>query len=201
MELGMLILIPIIGAVIGWVTNILAIRMIFHPRDPISVPGVRWKIHGLLPKRKAELARSVGRTVSQELLPMEHILDRIDQNQYKSEILSSVVSHVSERLEGALPRLIPSNLRHLLQDLVSDLVAREGSDLLDRAFDTVKSKIEEEIDISQIVEDQILSLDMIRLEDLVLGIAKTELRHIEILGAVLGFIIGVFQAILVWLAT
>lgn len=194
MEPGTFIIIPVIGAVIGWVTNVLAIKMIFHPRDPIHVPGTPWKIHGLLPKRKAELARSVGNTVSQELLPLEHLLDRVDQDKYKSDILSSVLSHIDERLSETLPRFIPSNLRYLLREFVADLVAREGSDLLDRVFARVKSKIQEEVDISSIVEEQILSLDMVRLEQLVIGIARRELRHIEILGAVLGFVIGLVQA-------
>src|SRR3989344_8850138 len=56
---GQLFLIPIIGFVIGYVTNWIAIVMLFHPRKKI------FGIQGIIPKRKALLARKIG-----EISPM-----------------------------------------------------------------------------------------------------------------------------------
>ncbi len=195
-QLWTFLITPVVGGLIGWVTNILAIKMIFHPREPIRIPLTPWKIHGLLPKRKAELARSVGKTVSQELLPMDQLLEQFDYASYKKDIIRTVLSHVDHRLTNTLPKFIPANLRHILREFVSDLIGKEANQLLDKALGKIKEKVVEEVDIETIVEDQILSLDIVRLEGLVIGIAKNELRHIEVLGAVLGFVIGILQAAL-----
>ncbi|MCL6583108.1 MAG: DUF445 family protein [bacterium] len=53
--------IPFISALIGWFTNYLAVRMIFHPYQPLGLGPL--KIQGLVPKRREELAISIGKTV------------------------------------------------------------------------------------------------------------------------------------------
>jgi len=45
----------------------------------------------------------------------------------------------------------------------------------------------------RIVEEKIMAFNLLKLEKVVLSIAEKELKHIEILGGVLGFIIGLFQ--------
>ena len=47
----------IIGAVIGWITNILAIKLLFRPLRPYKIPLLNYEIQGLLPKRKAEVPK------------------------------------------------------------------------------------------------------------------------------------------------
>jgi len=53
---------PIIGFIIGYLTNYLAIKMLFRPRKKIL------GIQGVLPKRKAKLAKSIGE-ISPEIMP------------------------------------------------------------------------------------------------------------------------------------
>ena len=55
-----LFLMPVISALIGWGTNVIAIRMLFWPRKPVPIPLTRWELWGLLPKRQAEIASSIG---------------------------------------------------------------------------------------------------------------------------------------------
>ena len=52
-----IIILPIIGALIGWVTNVLAIRLIFRPINKIHIPIIGLNIQGLIPKRKVEIAK------------------------------------------------------------------------------------------------------------------------------------------------
>ncbi|MFQ5655538.1 MAG: DUF445 domain-containing protein, partial [Planctomycetota bacterium] len=75
MEASHFILLPVIGALIGWCTNWLAVKMIFRPRRPRSMLGFR--IEGLLPRRRSDLARSVARTVEQDLLSVDEIQDLV----------------------------------------------------------------------------------------------------------------------------
>ena len=49
-----LLLLPIIAALIGWSTNYLAVKMLFHPRLPLRIMG--FSIQGVFPKRQKQLA-------------------------------------------------------------------------------------------------------------------------------------------------
>jgi hypothetical protein len=55
-----LLLPPVVGAVIGWLTNYVAIKLLFRPHVPFSLLG--YQVQGVIPKRRKEIARSMART-------------------------------------------------------------------------------------------------------------------------------------------
>ena len=57
-------------------------------------------------------------------------------------------------------------------------------------------KANNRINIEEIVKNKINELDLYELEEIILTIVKNELRHIEILGLILGFFIGIIQGII-----
>ena len=59
------------------------------------------------------------------------------------------------------------------------------------------NKAKERINIQEMVENKINELDLYQLEELIIKVAKKELKHIEILGLVLGFLIGIIQGIII----
>lgn len=193
-----LLIMPVIGALIGWLTNVLAIKMLFWPKKPIRIWGVPIELLGLLPKRKKDLAVSVGQTVNQDLLPIDEVLGSIDQKGYQEDLVTMIVGHVDQRLKNAIPRFIPENAKQLLRDFVCDIVARESMALIQEVSRDLIDKAKEEANFGDLVQAKIEGLDLDQLEDLIRKIASTELRHIEILGAVLGFLIGLFQAALLY---
>ena len=79
MDLWLIILLPLVGAIIGWCTNWLAVKMIFRPRKPIGLPGIR--LMGLLPRRREELAENVARTVEKELLSVQGICQSLESRE------------------------------------------------------------------------------------------------------------------------
>ena len=62
---------PLVGLLIGYATNWLAIQMLFHPRVK------RFGYQGLLPRRQADIARDLGRVIGEELVKVETLLDPI----------------------------------------------------------------------------------------------------------------------------
>ena len=63
------ILPPILGAIIGYVTNRIAIKMLFRPLNPKRVFGIRVPLTpGIIPRNRFDLARTIGRMVSEQLL-------------------------------------------------------------------------------------------------------------------------------------
>jgi len=69
---------PLIGAIIGYFTNWLAIKMLFRPYKAIRIAGRTLPFTpGLLPREKDNLAISLGKTVSKELLTPESYYSKI----------------------------------------------------------------------------------------------------------------------------
>ena len=184
---------PIVGGVIGWVTNLIAIRMLFRPRRPIRIPLLGVTVHGLLPSRQEQLAQSIGRAVAEEIISLAEVLDRVDIPGLREELVAAVSRHVEERLQGSMARLLPSQWRAALVGYVQDVVARETGLLMDSLIERVRGRVEETIDLEALVAEKILALNLDELEALVIRLAGQELRAIVVLGAVLGFLIGLGQ--------
>jgi uncharacterized membrane protein YheB (UPF0754 family) len=118
---------PILGAVIGWVTNDIAIRMLFRPLKEIRVLGVRLPFTpGIFPKERHTLARSIGKMVSRELITEEALRAQI-HSEKSLEALSRSVASVSAgvlqtplgALSAAGESVFSASLRELLHEMLS----------------------------------------------------------------------------------
>jgi uncharacterized membrane protein YheB (UPF0754 family) len=105
---------PLLGAVIGYVTNALAIRMLFRPLRRMRFLGVPVPFTpGVIPRRREELARSIGNMVSRELLTLDVFARRFQSESFR--------------------RALRSGLYRLLDDIGNTPVHR-----LDTIFDPMK---------------------------------------------------------------
>ncbi|OMP67143.1 DUF445 domain-containing protein [Domibacillus epiphyticus] len=87
--LGLVLFMGLIGAVIGGVTNAIAIRMLFRPHEARYFGN--WRIPftpGLIPKRRSELAKQVGKIVDEHLLTPESIKHKLSEQESRGEIVS-----------------------------------------------------------------------------------------------------------------
>ena len=89
------ILPPLLGAIIGYLTNALAIRMLFRPLRAWRLFGVRVPFTpGVIPRRRDELAESIGRMVSAELLTPEVFSQRFGSREFERTLRSTIVTFV-----------------------------------------------------------------------------------------------------------
>lgn len=87
------ILPPLIGAVIGYFTNMIAVKMLFYPRKPVYVLGHQLPLTpGAIPKGKARLARSAGKIVQNELFTREDISGRLLTEEVEKPLIDKVMS-------------------------------------------------------------------------------------------------------------
>lgn len=88
----------LIGALIGGMTNSLAIKMLFRPHQPIFIGERRLPFTpGLIPKRRDELASQLGRMVVDHLLTPESIQNKLAEQSFQANIISFVEKN-AERL-------------------------------------------------------------------------------------------------------
>jgi len=194
------IFLTFIGAIIGWITNLVAVRMLFHPRQPLRMPLLGWQLQGLLPKRQADLARSIGETVERDLMSPEMLINHLMQNGYKDEVVKTVADHIEERLSASLSRFVPRPIASAVKGYIGDFTRRETAGLVEKMEITMAEKLQDGLPISKIVEQKMLDFDLDELERLVVKVASTELRYIEWLGAVLGGAIVFVQALVLHLS-
>jgi uncharacterized membrane protein YheB (UPF0754 family) len=93
----------VIAAFIGGLTNYLAIKMLFHPRKPLHVLGRKVPFTpGLIPKRREEIAGSLGRIVSEYLVTKDGISELLHNEEFRESIriqLSTSVHRLADRDE------------------------------------------------------------------------------------------------------
>jgi len=86
------IIIPLlVGAIIGYVTNDIAIKMLFHPRKAYYIGKVRVPFTpGLIPKEQSRITRSLGNAVSTQLLNSEIVLKLLTSDEMLEKIRTDV---------------------------------------------------------------------------------------------------------------
>ena len=185
---------PLIGALIGWGTNLFAIKLIFRPHNPVKIPLLGLEFQGLIPKRRLEIAQSIGETLEKEIISPEEIIDQLATDKTKAEILSYIKNTVIFRIGEKLPAFIPSGIKGVITDYLSDIIDRHGNELFDEMKHSLAKKAKAHLNLKGMVEEKINSFDLEQLEDIIIRLSQRELKQIEILGGIIGFFVGLIQA-------
>ncbi len=192
---------PLVAALIGWFTNFLAVRMIFRPYNVWRLGPLR--VQGLLPKRKKEFSASIGATVEDHLISAEDINALIEDPEIGVKLRRAIEerldSFIKNKLTGGNP-MLQAFLSGSMVDSVKEKLLVEVEALLQEGIKLVSGHLDENLSMGAIVEEKILAFDMHKLEEIVLNVAKKELVAIEILGAILGFVVGLVQLAVITLA-
>ncbi|SHK27277.1 Protein of unknown function [Caminicella sporogenes DSM 14501] len=194
---GKLLFLAVIGAVIGWLTNVFAIKLIFRPLKPIKIPGVNFYIQGLIPKRKSEIAKSIGHTVETELISIEEIIDKFIERENKSEIILEIKERVKTIIEQKIPTLIPTTIKNMIIAYADEVIETQGEEVINELAERLIHRATSKVKISEIIEEKIINFELEKLERIILNIAKRELKHIELLGGLIGFLIGIIQGLII----
>lgn len=186
-----LLVIPVISALIGYITNVFAIKMLFWPRKPINL--IIFTFQGLLPKRQADIARSLGELVENQLLSVDDIFDKLNTPEIQDKLVNSAATLIREKLDNTLGRIVPSKILQLIGDSLEKVLRQEAASMISHFMESERTYITKEIKVRKIVEDKVNEFDLDQMEAMIKGVSSPELRFIEILGGILGFLIGLVQ--------
>jgi len=193
------VLLPVTGALVGWFTNFLAVRLLFRPYQPVRVPLLGYRFHGMLPKYRLELAKNVGSLIQKELLPVENLLAHLRSKEMVEELTHLAELTVRVRVMDKLPAFLPSVIKRSLGDLLAEQVHKELPALLKELVGRYGQKLKGESELARLVEERLNEFDLRQLEEIVLKVAGRELRYIEIFGGIIGFLVGLLQASLLFM--
>ncbi len=196
-----LLLIPIISAFIGWFTNWIAIKMLFHPREPKKILGIT--IQGIFPKRQQQFAEKLGKLVSQELLSFADIEKKITDPKNIQQLMPVVEAHIDQFLRKKLADEMPIISMFIGENTIQQLKSvflKELETLFPVIMQRYMGNLQQQLDLERIVIEKVAGFSTDKLESILVSIMSKEFRFIEILGAILGFIIGLLQVFISMLA-
>ena len=189
-----LVIMVIISAAIGWITNWVAIKMLFRPHNEINL-GL-FKIQGLIPKRRAEIGTGIADVIQNELISIKDVIANIDREEFSRRLNDLIDDVLEKNLKTKVKEKFP-----VMQMFFSDKMAKDVSNTIkgivmenqEKIFEIFSNYAEENIDFSTIITDKISNFSLDKLEEIINGLAKKELKHIEVIGAILGAFIGLVQ--------
>ncbi len=191
-----LIILALVGGIIGYLTNTIAVKMIFRPLKPVELP-FNIRIQGLIPKRREDIAKSIGEVVDKELVSVESIFGKFIENSGRDILIEKVKEKLKQAVSMNLPPIIPNVVKSMITEYANDIIDRETETFIIEAAEKFMDDAAVHVRISEIVEEKINSFEIEKLEELTIRIAKKELRYIEILGGVIGLLIGLIQGLII----
>lgn len=118
----------LIGAVIGYITNWLAIKMLFRPREAKYIFGMKLPFTpGLIPKEKSRIANKVGETVGTHLLNSDSLSKALKDDKIKSkfnEVAKEKINQVinsNSTLEESLKNTLGENYYALKRNMINNI--------------------------------------------------------------------------------
>ena len=191
------ILIPLISAFIGYFTNWIAIKMLFHPKEPFYFLG--YNFQGIFPKRRQQFAEKLGKLISQEFLSFQDIERKISDPANLKLIMPEVEKHVDLFLHQKLAEKFPMISMFIGEKTISSLKSAL-MDELEAIFPVIMEKyagsLKKELDLEALVVQKVSQFSSDKLEEMLYTIMAKEFKMVEILGGVLGFIIGTIQVVI-----
>ncbi len=192
-----LVLIVGIGAGIGWVTNYVAIKMLFRPYKEINL-GL-FKIQGLLPKRKHEIGESIAEIIQTELVSLKDIVNSMDKNKLEEKMSEAIDKILEEKLEREITRNFPMIAMFLSRDIlekIKEIIKNSILENKETIIEMFSNYLEENVDFKGIIVRNVDAFSLEKLEEVTYSLAAKEFKHIEVIGAILGAIIGFVQFII-----
>jgi len=188
-------LLVVIGGLIGWITNKVAIKMLFRPVNPHKILGITFQ--GVFPRRKNQIAISLADIIENELLSKEVIMDQILEEDKLDALKEKLKNVLIDKLVDAIPSIASMFLGGDVRGFVTKYVDKNSDDIFDSMVEELKDAGIENLDVHMLVKNRIDSLDFVEFEKIIFGLMSKELRFVEIIGLFLGAFIGVLQYIIV----
>ena len=194
----MIYTLPVIAAVIGWFTNYLAVKMLFHPRNKVRI--LFWDIQGIFPKKHHVLAQKIGKLVAEDLLSVRDIQDLLTHPENVSQINRDIEEKIEDYLTHTFPEKYPmlsffvgEKSKNKIRLALMEEMETMGPELMNKTIASLESKL----DIENFIKERVSMFSTVRMEKLIQGILSSEFRFIEWVGAMVGFLVGLIQLILI----
>jgi len=196
-DIGLLLLIPVIGGVIGYLTNVVAVKMMFFPLDFVGIrPWFGWR--GIIPANAVPLARSTLRLIMKRLLSVKDLFETLRPEDFVNPAEERIREETRKAVEAlAMQHAGPmwSALAEDVQEQVHAMAYKEVRALTVNLVGDVMENVEKLIDIEALVISSVKE-DKGLMNRLFLEVGEIEFKFIERSGLFFGFGFGLIQMVI-----
>ncbi len=200
----------LISGFIGYITNYLAIKMIFYPKKELRIKNFKVPFTpGLIPKNRKRLTDSIANNLIDNFLNEDKILNNIDIKELNNsfcEILvdkfeslnlkEKIVNEIFKSMESNLGffKNIVEGLKPVIENKIEEYFYQNKEKIVDEIVDEkILGNIISKIDLKEILINGLDKLDITEFENILLNILNKELKAITNIGAILGILLGLIN--------
>jgi uncharacterized membrane protein YheB (UPF0754 family) len=121
-------LLPFLGVIVGWTTNLLGMALIFDPVEEKRVLGI--KLHGLFLRRQAQVADVYARIIAEEVITLENIGDFLlygPRGDRTRQMLESAMGPAIDRAAGPARAALRAAVGGREFDAIKEQVAQDSA--------------------------------------------------------------------------
>jgi uncharacterized membrane protein YheB (UPF0754 family) len=193
------LLIPLISAMVGWFTNVVAIKMMFHPVEFFGIPPyLGWQ--GVIPANALRLAKVSNTLITDKLLSLRQLFDETFNADSFTGKLDAVIDDVTEQIIDEVAnnhaRAMWDNAGEFMQNKVRQRVRAEVVEVSHAIALDMADNIDRIMDIERTVLEAI-DRHKALMGEMFYEVGQQEFKFIERSGLYFGFLFGIVQMI-VW---
>ena len=189
--------IPITSALVGWLTNVVAIKMTFYPIHFIGIKPFGWQ--GIIPSKAAKMSSISVDLWTSKLINVKELFAKINPKKVAKEMLPEFDRISKEIMDEIMHEQAPeiwSRVPESIKKLAYTRISKDLPEIVTEMMTDIKDNIDEMFDIKDMVIKR-LTKDKGLLNDMFLQVGDEEFKFIERYGFTFGFLFGIVQ-MLVW---
>ena len=181
--------VPVQGAIVGGLTNWLALQMVFRPLEPKKF--LFFTYQGLFLKRRPEVTKEFSKLVCVEVLTSKNIIKKIMMGAQKERIhliIRIAISQAIDRLTKMVKPALMQSLKSDLFDIVQYEFTREVTS--PESMKSIEDYVEKALDVENIMIEKFKLLTMAEFEDVLRSIFRDDEWMLIAVGVALGLAVG-----------
>jgi uncharacterized membrane protein YheB (UPF0754 family) len=185
---------PLYGMGLGYLTNWVAINMVFRPLNPIYIGP--WKLQGVFLKRQAEVSEKFSHLATLEMMSLKHIMTEVMTGKHADRTRALIKRHIGPLLEGGVIRTAmqltvgPAAYAALKMTITDKAMIMSLQPMEDPAFNRDRAGV-----IEKIFSDRMKLMTSQEFQDLLRPAFEEDEWIVIVMGAVMGFVAGWIQLI------
>jgi uncharacterized membrane protein YheB (UPF0754 family) len=187
---------PLIAALIGYVTKVVAIRMMFRPIEFTGVkPFFGWQ--GIVPRKAARMASIACDTMTDRLISAGEVVSRLDPERVAKELagpLHEAVDEITREIAAEYEPGLWESLPQQVRDLIVRRVQAEAPRIVKAILENVQSDVDSVFDLKGMVVENLVR-DKELLNRIFQEAGRREFQFIARSGIVFGLLIGLVQMV------
>lgn len=190
-------LLPILGVIVGWVTNALGMWLIFEPPEPKRILGITW--HGLFLRRQDEAAEVYAQIIADDVITLERIGDFLldgPRGDRTRQMIATAMLPAIDQAAGPVRGAVRIAIGSKKFDSIRDAVAAEAVDRTITPFRDPEFSRRQADKIRTLVAARTKELPPQDFVDMMRSAIKEDEWMLYAHGAIMGFAGGVLHLVL-----